>query len=65
MTTQDGFGPFSDPSGGTVTNDTFTFSSSSFSDEDSSSFTVLEILEIFKLGRIILILVLMVMGVDR
>ena len=31
---QDGFGPFSDPSGGTV-NDTFTFSSS-FSDEDSS-----------------------------
>jgi hypothetical protein len=34
---QDGFGPFSDPSGGTVNNnnDTFTFSSS-FSDEDSS-----------------------------
>ena len=31
---QDGFGPFSDPNGGTV-NDTFTFSSS-FSDEDSS-----------------------------
>ena len=31
---QDGFGPFSDPSGGTVT-DTFTFSSS-FSDEDST-----------------------------
>ena len=31
---QDGFGPFADPSGGTV-NDTFTFSSS-FSDEDSS-----------------------------
>ena len=32
---QDGFGPFSDPSGGTVSSDTFTFSSS-FSDEDSS-----------------------------
>ena len=31
---QDGFGPFSDPSGGTVS-DSFTFSSS-FSDEDSS-----------------------------
>ena len=31
---QDGFGPFTDPSGGTVS-DSFTFSSS-FSDEDSS-----------------------------
>jgi len=31
---QDGFGPFSDPTGGTVS-DSFTFSSS-FSDEDSS-----------------------------
>ena len=37
LSSQDGFGPFSDPSGGTVNNnsDTFTFTSS-FSDEDSS-----------------------------
>lgn len=33
-TPQDGFGPFSDPNGGTA-GDTFTFSAS-FSDEDSS-----------------------------